>query len=417
MTLVPTREVGSDEAGESSIGLMRRPLWIVSGQLGVIIAVVLGFGARTGLKPKMVVLLLLVCLVGLIGFGPPGGARRIIVTAPVVAITAWWMFSYLWTTNVYGWWTDTQLGMPYVVALVVLVGVLPPDAFRRALVAACYVAIAYTVLELITHPANAMVNPDGVPGWRGGFIHKNGMGPFMVFAALTIATFDRPSLRRYLGVLTAIGLVVMSQSSTALGAGVVTLLICLLLRRLAVSERSARASLVVGALCLAVLIGVLSRTVFSTVLGLSGKDSTLTGRTEIWKGVWNAIERQPWQGYGAGGVWSNPAADPGYTIRRGLGFTVYHSHNGLLEILLLLGVVGLGLYVWLMWSTMRSALNNLRGETETAVFTVGYIVLIVVLSITEVAVLGIWLGLLCALNCLMVRIDAKRPRRAVLMAG
>jgi O-antigen ligase len=256
-----------------------------------------------------------------------------------------------------------------------------------------------------------------VPGWRGGFIHKNGMGPFMVFAALVIATFDRPSIRRHVAVLTAIGLVIMSQSSTALGAGVVTLLICLFVRRLAVSERPARASLVVGALFAAVLLGLLSGTVFSAVLGLSGKDSTLTGRTDIWSGVWDAIEQRPWQGYGAGGVWSNPSVDPAWSILRGLGFTVFHSHNGFLEILLLLGVIGLGLYLWLMWSTVRLAVSNLRAETQTAVFAIGYVVLIVVLSITEVAVFGVWLGMLCGVNCLMVRLGVTRQRAVELVGG
>ena len=249
----PTRDVGPAElqptAAESQpVGLMRRPLWVVSGQLGVIVAVVIGFGARSGLKPKMLIVLLVACLIGLIGFGPPGRGKRIIVTAPALLITAWWLLSYLWTSNVFGWWTDTQLVVPYVVACVVFAGLLPRRDLRSALVAACYVAIGYTLLELMIHPGTAMMNPDGVPGWRGGFGHKNAMGPFMVFAVLTLWSFDRRSPRRTIAIGTAIALIVMSQSSTAVGAGLVTLLICMFVRRLAASARPARASLVIGAL-------------------------------------------------------------------------------------------------------------------------------------------------------------------------
>jgi O-antigen ligase len=298
--------------------------------------------------------------------------------------------------------------MPYVVACVVTVGLLPTSALRDALVAACYVVIAYTVLQLLIHPSTATVNPDGVPGWRGGFLHKNAMAPFMVFAALVIASFDRPSTRRNVALLTAVGLVVMSQSSTALGAGLVTLLVCLFVRRLAVSARPARASLLIGGLCAALLTGVLWTTIFSSFLGLRGKDTTLSSRTDVWNGVLAAIERQPWLGYGAGGVWRNPAADPGRSIMRDLGFTVYHSHNGFLEIMLLLGVIGLGLFTWLMVSTIRLGIANLREDPPTAAFAIGYVVLVAVLSITEVAVFGIWLGLLCGVHCLMSRTDARR---------
>ena len=399
------------EAGLSQVekpGLLKRPLWILSGQVGVIVAVFIGFGARAGAKPKLTALLLLVCLLGLIGFGPLRRVNRIVISAPVVAITAWWMASYLWTFNTFGWWTDTQLVMPFVVACVVLVGLLPKEALRAALLAGCYLAIAYTVLEIAIHPGRATANPDGVPGWRGGFIHKNSMGPFMVFAVLVMASFDRPSMRRTLAILTASGLVVASQSTTALGAGLVTLLVYTFLRRLAASTRPARASLVVGALGVVILLSALSSSIFSTILGLSGKDATLTGRTDIWDGVWQAVEQRPWQGYGAGGVWGNPSVDPARSIMRSLGFTVFHSHNGFLEIMLLLGFVGLGLYVWLMGSTIRLGLANLREDTPVAVFGICYVVLVVVASLSEVVVFGIWLGVLCAIHCLMLRMDSHR---------
>jgi O-antigen ligase len=326
------------------------------------------------------------------------------------------MLSYLWTFNVFGWWTDTQGLLPYVVACVVFVGLLPDGDFRSALVAACYVVIAFTLFELVTHPSAATVNPDGVPGWRGGFIHKNGMAPFMVFAALVIATLDRPSSRRTIALLTAGALIVMAQSSTAVGAGLVTILVAFFVSRLAVSPRPARASLMIGGLCAAVLTGTLWTTVFSSFLGLRGKDSTLSGRTNVWNGVVDAIARRPWQGYGAGGVWKNPAVDPARSIMRDLGFTVYHSHNGYLEILLILGVVGLGLFVWLIASIVRLAIVNLREDRAVATFAISYVALVLMLSITEVAVFGIWLGLLCAIQCLLVRIDARRRLAAGLVA-
>jgi O-antigen ligase len=407
MTTLHPSPVADPDHAEAPLSVLRRPLWIVSGQLSVVVAIVIGFGARGDMKPKIVIALLSCCLIGLVAFSPVGRVRRIVLTAPVVAVTTWWILSYLWTFNAFGWWTDTQLVIPYVITCVVAAALLPADALRRALVAACYVAIGLTIVELVLHPAAATVSGGG-PGWRGGFIHKNSMGPFMVFAALTIASFDRPSLRRRVGLLVAIGLTVLSQSTTALAAGVVTLLIWMLLHRLAASTRAARASLVIGALAIAAIGWVLSNTLIPAILGMRGKDSTLTGRTDIWNGVVRAIEQRPWQGYGVGGVWHDPSVDPAHSIMNGLGHTAFHSHNGYLEILLLLGVVGLALFVWLLISTVRLGLVNLRRDTPMAVFAVSYVVLIAVLSITEVVVFGIWLGLLCGVHGLMSSARAHR---------
>jgi O-antigen ligase len=399
----------SAQAGRS--GLFHRPMWILAGQLGVVIAIVLGFGARASFRPKQVAVMLLFCLVAAVALAPERRLYRIVVTAPVVAILAWWIASYLWTFNLYGWWTDTQLSIPLVVTCIALASVLPTREFRAAVVVGCYVAIGYTVLELVVHHAAASVNPDGVPGWRGGFIHKNAMAPFMVFAILALVCFDRPGPRRRVAIGTALVLIFFSQSTSALIAGSVVFVVCLFLRRFAASDAQARASLLAGSLAGVLVIALLSTTVLPALLRLRGKDETLTGRTDIWHGVWHAITKRPWEGYGIGGVWSNPSVDPGRSIMRNLGFVVFHSHNGFLEIMLVLGVIGLALYVWLMVSTIRLGLLNLRYDTPMAVMAVGMVTLVAMLSISEVTVFGIWLAMLSSLNCLITMTDSQRRGR------
>jgi O-antigen ligase len=260
------------------------------------------------------------------------------------------------------------------------------------------------------HWGSATINPDGAAGWRGGFPHKNAMAPFMVFAILVLTSLDRPSLRRRAACLLALVLIVMSQSTSALAAGVVVLVACVFLRRFAASETPGRASLLVGGMSGVLVAALLSSTLLPLLLGVRGKDSTLTGRTDIWREVWRAIQRRPWTGYGIGGVWSDPSVDPARSIVRSLGFVVFHAHDGFLEILLLLGVVGLALFVWLLVSTIRLGLVNLRHDTPMAVLAVGYSLLVIVYSISEVIVFGIWLAVLAAFNCLITMADADRMR-------
>lgn len=404
--LIAVRDVAS--AATDPVGILRRPMWILAAQAGVIATVVIGAGTLGTQRPKVVTLVLLACLVPTLALGPTRLINRVVVSAPLAGFLTWWVASYLWTNNVYGWWTDTQITLPLVLTLVVLVGVLPDHEFRSALVVGCYIAIAYTVLMIAVHPGLATSNPDGAPGWRGGFGHKNMMAPFMVLAVLILAALARPSFRRRVAIGTALVLIVMSQSTTALAAGIVVLAAGLLLRRIGSSSVPVRATLTVGTLLTAVLLSSLSTTMLAAGLGIRGKDATLSRRTEIWTGVTRAIDQRPWQGYGVGGVWSDPSVDPARSINRGLGFTVFHSHNGYLEILLLLGVAGFVLFFWLTFSTLRLGWLLLRDDQPMAILIVGFVVLMLVLSVSEVTVLGVWLALLAALHCSALRAHRRR---------
>ncbi|NEP43870.1 MAG: O-antigen ligase family protein [Okeania sp. SIO2H7] len=81
-------------------------------------------------------------------------------------------------------------------------------------------------------------------------------------------------------------------------------------------------------------------------LSASDKDPTLTGRTEFWPQLIEAINKKPLLGYGYHNFWQpwrgidNPAAN----IETPNGFKPPHAHNGFIEIGLDLGYVGLLLF-------------------------------------------------------------------------
>jgi exopolysaccharide production protein ExoQ len=389
----------------SMSGTLTKPLWILAGQLGLVVAVFFGFGAAGDLapSPRLWAVMLLSCTIATIALGPVRRINTMVIGAPVLAVAGWWMASFLWSADDYGWRRDTQTFIPLLVGVVVIAGLLPTAAFQRGLVAGCYVAILYTLYRLVADPFTAMGNLDDVPGWRGGFIHKNAMAPFMLFAALVFACFERSGLRRNLALATAGALVVMAQSRTSLAAGLVVLAVCLFLWRHSVATVSSRATLGLAAMSTALVGGLVAASSFPSLLELAGKDATLTSRTDIWDGVWRAILERPWLGYGPGGVWVDLAAEPARSILRDLGFVVYHSHNGFLEVTLQLGLIGLGIVIWLMVSTLRLGLGSLRVQPDLAVFTAGFVLLITLLSITEVATFGIWLVILSATNGVLSR--------------
>lgn len=115
----------------------------------------------------------------------------------------------------------------------------------------------------------------------------------------------------------------------------------------------------------------------TSVLEVSGKDGTLTGRSDIWRQAWSLIAERPMYGYGAGNAWG-----PGVQIRVLNTLARPESaHNGLLELLLaggLLALVPLGML--LVRASSRGVARLADGRIRyPGLFPV--LVLIVVLSV------------------------------------
>jgi exopolysaccharide production protein ExoQ len=86
-----------------------------------------------------------------------------------------------------------------------------------------------------------------------------------------------------------------------------------------------------------------------------GKDPHLSKRVDLWGLSVDAIRQRPLLGYGFVAFW-NPDSQPAARIREELDWDVPHAHNGYLEILLGLGLIGLGLYAVLFIILTRRAL-------------------------------------------------------------
>ncbi|QGG95998.1 O-antigen ligase family protein [Actinomarinicola tropica] len=401
-TLAPSQRAGAPAEGTPSIG--STPLWIVSGHVALLVAVMAGFGALEFVKPKMYLLLLIAATVGMILLGPIRQLGRLVISLPVLAYLSWWVASYMWTFNEWVWVRDTQDIIPTIVCLTAIVSLMPLAEVRRGLVLACQVTIAWNVLWTLMSPGLAMNHMDGTPGWRGSFIHKNGMAPFMLFAVITFAYLERRPFVRNASIAVALAFVVLSQSTTSLVVGTMLLVFAWFIRQLSASPKETWSFLLTLGSTIGFAVAYLGVVNLPTLVGAAGKDPTLTSRTEIWANSLEAIGRRPWSGYGIGGVWINNDAEPTRTILRGLGFIVYHAHNGFIEILLQLGIIGLALFFVLVIAYFRTALVVMLHDTPLASYLMAYAALILLLSISEVATFGQWLAFLCAFHALALRV-------------
>lgn len=114
-------------------------------------------------------------------------------------------------------------------------------------------------------------------------------------------------------------------------------------------------------------------TVFTSALG---RDSTLTGRTEVWADVIPALSQRPLLGYGLESFW---------TDARRKQYYIPNAHNGYLDILLEFGEVGLGFYaIWLL-SSARQLHRALRLDYRWASFAISLLLMLLIYNSTESA--------------------------------
>jgi O-antigen ligase len=78
---------------------------------------------------------------------------------------------------------------------------------------------------------------------------------------------------------------------------------------------------------------------FEGVTEALGRDAQLTGRTTIWVLVYQAIQEKPLLGYGYQAFWRGDEGLGG-DIWEKIGQNFFYSHNGVLEVWLGLGLVG-----------------------------------------------------------------------------
>ncbi|MGF1568121.1 MAG: O-antigen ligase family protein [Nodosilinea sp.] len=245
------------------------------------------------------------------------------------------------------------------------------------------IAIALSLVFIIALPKYGIMGGVHAGTPRGVFTHKNGMGKFMVLSNcvfMLLALGARPgNFYPWLGVIGSIGLIVVSSSTSALLNGTMLALIVLFFGQ--ILKLKPRLLIPV-----AILSG-LGAWAFSTwaidlatlVLGFFDKDLTLTGRTEIWPAAINKIQERPWLGYGFNGFWHDIRGESADIIRT-VRWNVGNSHNGFLDLILQLGLVGFVVFILIAWTTLvKSCLivqNDFRWEYLWPVVFLMYIFLI-----------------------------------------
>jgi exopolysaccharide production protein ExoQ len=203
--------------------------------------------------------------------------------------------------------------------------------------------------------------------WRGIYNHKNVLGKLMALSTIIffIQVIDARKNRWivWFGCSLSLILLLLSTAKTSLINCIIVLAVCLACHIL----RWNYDWMIPGFTGVATIGGSLYiwlRTNLDALLGSMGKDTTLTGRGDLWPLVLNEIWKRPWQGYGYGafwGGWNSEASGIWYAS----GWPAPNSHNGFLDVWLQLGILGLFLLALSLFATLIRALLSIRHTTTS----------------------------------------------------
>lgn len=237
---------------------------------------------------------------------------------------------------------------------------------------------------IVLLPSYGLSSDTAAHEWRGVFGYKNVLGSMMAMSVLvewqlpTHTRFSR-TLSRLALLLSAV-LLLFSGSMTpamALGGSIV------LIEIYKVASQRLRIPLyaTVLATLLMVLPGMMVLGVNSEAIASAlGRSSDLTGRTEIWSGVVSFIPERPILGYGYSGFWVGAASA---SVNQAM-----YSHNGYLEIVLSLGVVGLVLTLGFLGTAVKRAYNwSERGQSRTGLWPLSFLLFFMLHNLGECTIL------------------------------
>lgn len=291
-------------------------------------------------------------------------------------------------------------------------------ALRRIFARVTFVAMPLSILFIRYYPElGRSFSRGGLPSWTGVATGKNGLGMIcLVFGLASLSRFlqiyrEEKGTRKS-GPLIAHGATFAMALYLLLEAHSATSFACFFLAGgpmvLILLIRSARKPVFLHVM----LVAVLGLTVSSLFLNVNtgmvqelGRDSTLTGRTDIWRSAFSLVQN-PIFGTGYESFWLGPRLSKMEAL---VHQSVNQAHNGYIEVYLNLGWVGVALLAVILITAYGRIVTSVRRMTPIASLGLAYLITTLTYNCTEAAIKmmhPLWIALL-----LVAMVDPEYPVR------
>ncbi|MFP4013482.1 MAG: O-antigen ligase family protein [Chitinispirillaceae bacterium] len=225
--------------------------------------------------------------------------------------------------------------------------------------------------------------------WVGVTTHKNSLGQLVT---LSLLFFVWQFLRRkwsYFDIPIVIGaLWLLGGSGTASSKTSILVFLTGTAMFVALSRLKNAKVLVVGfcSVLVTAFIGevilefFLHTSIFELVLSTTGRDATLTGRTDLWVEVIRIGMQHPFLGSGYGNFW---LGDFSHNLWDIFNWHPAQAHNGYIDVFVDIGFIGLFLVVMLVLWGIRSSFREISRGSEFGKFRLVIILMVVIYNIAE----------------------------------
>lgn len=287
--------------------------------------------------------------------------------------------------------------LTHVVCALIAMRVLSTRTLIRGAIAGVAIVLVYSLL-FGTYLPDAM---DGTFSFVGAFSSKNQLGFFAslgVFFCYAAVMLFRERGIWFIGaggvsLISAYSLLA-SQSATSVITTVAIVAACVGLQGFMVFSPKHRRAFFGAALILGsgAVVGAMQFGAMDAILGIFGKDSTLTGRTYLWQQGMETAGEYPILGIGYQGFWVQgfPKAeslwdDFGITGRSG-----FHFHNTYIETMVETGIIGTLLLVFTLLTIIIGHLRRLLiiAKTPESLMFLGLSCLLLVRSFVEIDIMN-----------------------------
>ncbi|WP_298915034.1 O-antigen ligase family protein [uncultured Nostoc sp.] len=242
-------------------------------------------------------------------------------------------------------------------------------------------------LFVIFLPQYGLGNAVDGAGWRGIYPSKNSLGEtFVVSAAIFFfqaMTNQENRWVSWLGYVASGVLIFFSKSTTSIVNFIIITAAVVIYYRILHLKYKVMIPILTFISTIAIAFYTWFISEADTILGSVGKDTTLTGRSEIWSAVLEMIAKKPLLGYGYGAFWIENNSES-TIVQQTIQWNAPNAHNGFLDLWLELGLLGFSVFLIGFVINLLKAIYLIRwNQTSESLWLLVYFTVIILTNLAE----------------------------------
>jgi len=284
-----------------------------------------------------------------------------------------------------------------VMALIIITEIYPFAAISTVLKRVIFMQIPLSLFFIVFFPSLGTGSDYlGESMWIGICTHKNELGEVTMISSFflfgVVMNNWKKKVRPIYGMYLLLSLILLigSKSTTSLFILIIGIVFYIAFNRKKVSLLKMKK--ITGFLLLMIIGFVLifpfrpeifTQKMLGGIIGVSGKDTTLTGRTDLWYDMLKIASNNPIAGVGYGSFWIGSTTDAIYHIWDTNTWRPQQGHNGYVDVYIELGIIGVIILIGVIASAYKDIMNSLKYDFAHNVFRICLLMMIVIHNITE----------------------------------